>query len=367
VNICQLVADSKRQKSCFRVLLDNGTFKRLPSSGKCFDDSRVPPSISLKALFDYQKSSGDRRCVIPLRGRRILAVILANALLPFFNTPWLDREWDHTQIHFFQPMQRRELPSIAKPFLATNGFPAGRKSLPATEGPQQGDLTEEKERVHPIPSVLALGILLCELHFCQAIEVWRQNKHLTNGAVNLNTDYYAALDVLEEMEDEVSPQYYRAVEACLKGTFLPRGRQASFDSVEVQNSFYNAVVKPLEEELFYQSHVTLKDLEDMTHEANIRCWGSRGSFIISESPLSHTVRTGRLPEHRTYSHRNEISSTAVRSDEQGCGVLGEWVTGHVMYQPTHAREASLFDASFSATSKYVHYSKHCATRRMTKF
>ena len=169
VHICKCITESLHQRNCLNLLFEDGLFKRLRPQPKTFGDSQISRTVSLSALFKRQQELRDGSSVLPLKGKRILAVILATALLPFLKTPWVQPSFDHSKIQFFQPIQDGELPNITKSFLAMKRVPIiSAKERGSEIG--QAELASSKHMIHPNASVLALGILLCELHYCTPVE-----------------------------------------------------------------------------------------------------------------------------------------------------------------------------------------------------
>jgi hypothetical protein len=111
-------------------------------------------AVSLLALFNRQQELLRGESVLPLKEKRVLAVTLASALLPFLETPWLQFSFDHSKIHFFEPRRDGELPDITKPFLALEHVPI----VSARGATARDDSGASKHMVHPNASVLALGI-----------------------------------------------------------------------------------------------------------------------------------------------------------------------------------------------------------------
>jgi hypothetical protein len=116
VHICQSITESLDQRLCLSLLFENGLFKRLRPQPKTFGDPPTPRTISLSTLFKRQQGLVGGASVLPLKGKRILAFILATALLPFLETLWVRPSFTHSSIQFFQPLDG-ELPNITKPFL----------------------------------------------------------------------------------------------------------------------------------------------------------------------------------------------------------------------------------------------------------
>ncbi|KAJ3571932.1 hypothetical protein NPX13_g5207 [Xylaria arbuscula] len=134
-----------------------------------------------------------------------------------------------------------------------------------------------KHMVHPNASVLALGILLCELHYCTTLELMQKDSDTVR---NVNTDYYTSLDMLKSLEADAGIDYYLATKACLQWEYYPTGQQADFESISVQRLFYQNVVKRLEAEIFKSWRLRLEDLGSLSARENELCWGSIGREII---------------------------------------------------------------------------------------
>lgn len=238
----------------------------------------MPRTVSLSALFERQQELRGGSSVLPLKGKRILAVVLATALLPFLETPWVQPSFNHSKIQFFQPLQDGELPNITKPFLAMEQAPIISANKMDT-GNGQTDFSSNKHMVHPNASVLALGILLCELHYCRPIESWQND---TETDRNLNTDYYTSLDRLKHLEVDAGVDYYLAAKACLKWEYFPTGELTSFESASVQRLFYQNVIKRLESEIFKSWRLSLEDLNSLDSRDNELCWGPTGREVVRQ-------------------------------------------------------------------------------------
>ncbi|KAJ3555522.1 hypothetical protein NPX13_g10337 [Xylaria arbuscula] len=107
VHICQSITESLGQRNCLHLALEDGIFQRLRPQPKTFGDDRMSRAVSLSAFFMHQQQLRGSVSVLPLKGRRILAVTLAIALLPLLETPWLQPSFNHSKIQFFQPLQDR--------------------------------------------------------------------------------------------------------------------------------------------------------------------------------------------------------------------------------------------------------------------
>jgi hypothetical protein len=310
-HICQSITDSLGQANCLNFTLEDGRFERLHPQPKAFGSDRTSRTVSLSAFFKHQQELRGSLSVLPLKGKRILAVTLATALLPFLETPWLQPSFNHSKIQFFQPLQGGELPDITKPFLAMEHIP----TISAHNEDTGVSSRNSKHMVHPNASVLALGILLCELHYCTPVELMQKNSY---AAKNVNTDYYTSLDVLKTLEGDAGVDYYLATRACLQWEYLPPGQQDDFESASVQRRFYQNVVKRLENEIFKSWGLRLENLSSFNSEENKLCWGSIGREVVlhqtGETDSSDVNNGTRAVPHRSVSDVAPMSYTSFNSD-----------------------------------------------------
>lgn len=258
-------------------------------------------TMSLTALFKRQQELRGSSSALSLKGKRVLAVTLASALLPFLETPWLQPSFNHSKILFFQPLEDGQLPDITKPFIAMEHIPiitAGKRTgtnVSSSDGPNQS--------IHPNASVLALGILLCELHHLTSVELWQKD---SDAERNVNTDWYTCLDILKTLEAEAGLDYYLATKACLHWEYLPSGQDATFESETVQRLFYQNVVKRLEAEIFKSWRLRIEDLSSFDSRENENCWGSIGRDVVrletgTDEPPTDSNTGVRLPAQRSMS------------------------------------------------------------------
>ena len=222
--------------------------------------------------------------------------------------------FNHSKIQFFQPLQDGELPNITKPFLAMEHIPIISASKIDT-GDGQADSASSKHMVHPNASVLALGILLCELHFCTPVELLQND---TETARNVNTDYYTSLDILKNLEVDAGVDYYLATKACLQWEYYPTGEPADFESASVQRLFYQNVVKRLEAEIFKSWRLRLEDLGSLDSRENELCWGLIGREVVrqqtSKAESCATSNGERASPLRSASDNPSLSYTLHNSE-----------------------------------------------------
>lgn len=282
VHICQTITESLDQQNCLHLKFENGVFKRLRPQPKVFGDPHHPQMVSLSALFKRQQELPGGTSVLPHMGKRILAVVLATALLPLLETPWLQPTFNHSNIQFFQPLGQDSLPDITKPFLDLKRVPIAISNR-AVAGENEAGVDIAKHMVHPNASVLALGILLCELHYCKPIEAWQDDP---DASQTVNSAWYTSLEVLKDLEVDAGMDYYLATKACLQWEYLPAGEHTAFESASVQKLFYQNVVKRLESEIPNTWLKGLENLQSLSAYENQRCWGKNGCEVIRQ----HTAR-----------------------------------------------------------------------------
>ncbi|KAF5662747.1 intracellular serine protease [Fusarium heterosporum] len=308
-HICQSITESLGQRNCLHFALEDGTFQRLRPQPKTFSSDRISRTVSLSALFNRQQELLRGESVLPLKGKRVLAATLASALLPFLETPWLQFSFNHSKIQFFEPRQDGELPDITKPFLALEHVPTmSSRSDDIANGPNSS-----KHIVHPNASVLALGILLCELHYCTPVELMAKDP-----PKNINDSFYTCIDKLQTLEDDAGVDYYLATKACLTGEYFPTGQRADFEDVSVQRLFYQNVVKRLEAVIFKAWGIRLENLGSFDSRQNQSCWGSVGREVLrlhtSHVDISNAGNITRATPGRSMSDTVPMSYPSVPAD-----------------------------------------------------
>ncbi|KAL8658450.1 MAG: hypothetical protein Q9226_000982 [Calogaya cf. arnoldii] len=185
------------------------------------------PAVSLQTLL-YNSHH------LPLIAKRKLAVILARSLLQLHEGLWLGKEWSKQQITFFYATSNDI--DYQRPYVTTR-FDATDQAVP------------DFSLFHRNASILALGILLIEIHTGKPIEMYRSPKDLLNGTeVNANTDLTVADRVVKSLDD-CSLGYKDAIQACLDTSWVPVAQRVSLDDELTRNGLYDDVVRPLEDEV----------------------------------------------------------------------------------------------------------------------
>ena len=231
--VCDALTFSSYHDQCLQLLVEDSGVnesvwqlrslpKRLPSMGEV-------QAESLGKILH-------RAVKLPLVTKRRLAVIFAHSLLQFHDSQWLSKDWNKSQIFFF--CGPTGLLDFQRPYLSTkfNDEGSGNSTRP------------DFSRFHRNPSILALGILLIEIHTERLIESFRTR--IEEESINSNTDLLVANRVVKMMED-CSLGYRDAIQACLDTPWIPAGQRVNLEDTETRAGVYQDVIEPLEDELVY--------------------------------------------------------------------------------------------------------------------
>ena len=232
--ICDAVRDSANGH-CLHLLIEGiegeQTVRQLRPQPKRLLFLETAPAVSLHSLL-----LGSIR--LPLIVKRRLALILANSLLQFHEGVWKSREWSKGHITFCY--ESADSLDYRRPYVTTyfDSSDSERKPL-------------DLNTFHRNPSILALGILLIEIHTGSPIESFRSANDLSNGQeVNANTDWTVADRVVKSLDD-CSLGYKGAIQACLDTPWVPAGQRVSLEDPLTRSGVYSDIVQPLEDELEY--------------------------------------------------------------------------------------------------------------------
>lgn len=191
--------------------------------------------ITLSTLFHVSRPK------LTLKERRTLAVVLAHAILHYCESPWVTDDWNKEHVTFFLT---NNVPNLGKPYLSTHFRPA------ITESPSETDNMYK----HPNPALLALGILLVELHSCKSIEELASELEVDHG------NLYTAEKQLDRMRDNVFQGYTNAIQACLNIDYCGLDDLPSLNNDRFRKLVIERIVVPLEDELKVGFSVTPESL-----------------------------------------------------------------------------------------------------------
>ena len=241
-DICTLLEQGRYNGCCLRMVVDDEKLWHIKSQSKQLSFIESLPSVSLKHLLHTSAK-------LPLREKRILAVILANSLLQLCESPWLGKEWNTEDISFFY--RSTDQIDLKRPYLST-----------CFQDLQDNDDPNAMLRIHPNQSILSLGILLLEIQLGKSIESQRSSDDLIDGqTVNVNTDLTTALRLLENSVDDIYEDYRMAIQACLDCNFATADQALDLNNAEFREAVYKNIVAPLEQELYHGFKLSVKDLE----------------------------------------------------------------------------------------------------------
>ena len=240
-DICALLELAQRNNCCLGMLVDEEKLWHVKSQAKQLSFLDSLPTISLQELLQTSTK-------LPLREKRILAVVLANSSLQLCESPWFSKDWSKEDISFFYKSATHV--DLKRPYLSTSfqNFP-------------QDDDQDAMLRIHPNQSILALGILLLEIQLGKPIESQRAAEDLIDGQrANVNTDLTTALRLLEDSVDDIYEDYRTAIQACLNCNFVSPDQALDLENAEFRQAVYENIVAPLEQELYHGFKLKVKDL-----------------------------------------------------------------------------------------------------------
>lgn len=178
---------------------------------------------------------------ISRKERYSIALTLASSLLQLYSSPWIGETWSKNDIYFLKAAAGSPRPIVVdKPFITRNFTSHSLQSSVNSMSEQVGRNTSTK-------SIQALGIMLLELCFGEAIEDQSiRSKYLCDGRPNDMTDFCTAKYWLEsDALGEGGPDYAEAIRRCL---FCAFGRKSTdLEDDELRAAIYTEVVEPLED------------------------------------------------------------------------------------------------------------------------
>lgn len=182
------------------------------------------PCVTLGTVFNQSEAA-------LLKAKRSLAVVLAKSLLRIGDSPWLTNNWNKNDVVF---LSDGKVDPTMMPYVTT------RFKKPVINGSQTSGN-------HPNASVLALGILLLELHHWKGIEQFTPSRAIPNGKGNGETDLVMAVGALESFRDDLPYNYRNVIDACVYCGFAD-GPQVSLQDDTFRQGVQDYIIGPLVEE-----------------------------------------------------------------------------------------------------------------------
>jgi hypothetical protein len=241
-SVCTLIKEAYEHNYSLELVFDGERlWQTRPTRSRVV--LRPEIGIPLKTLLGDSES----RLKLKLKESRILAVVLAHAILHYCESPWLSNNWNKEHVNFFATTMG---PDLMRPYLVTQFEP-----LSETAEEASGNMYS-----HPSPALLSLGILLLELYMAKPIESLWEEDDMENGMEGINTNWITAEKLLEKMGDDLYEGYRSAIQACLNVDYVGTEDSFSLDDEGFRKLVYERVVVPLEDELENGFRITPADL-----------------------------------------------------------------------------------------------------------
>ena len=200
--------------------------------------SQYTETVTLGSLISQSRRPGEpgvEKARVSRLERYSIAATLASSLLQLYNSPWVGESWCKNDIYFVRAAEGS--PIFDRPYL-TRRF---KSSL-------GGDsIVSGTVRDNSVKSIEALGIMLLELCFGEAIEdqPFRKKYLGADGQPNDMTDFCTAKQWWQDHAlGEGGPEFHTAIRRCLFCAFAPKS--TSLEDDELCAALYSEVVEPLE-------------------------------------------------------------------------------------------------------------------------
>ncbi|KXH67322.1 extracellular alkaline serine protease [Colletotrichum salicis] len=172
--------------------------------------------------------------------RLTIAYLVANAVWQFYDSTWMHKEWSKDTIHFMFERRGNTAKAIYvnEPFLSTR--------FDAAEPPSKDRM---KFQYHPLPKILALGIMMLEIELGLDIEGHHQNRpefYDVHDNLTVNANHIIAMEIFKTSdlwgERETFEPFKELIGACL--TADPFRSMAENPGL-IRDAIYKHVVAPL--------------------------------------------------------------------------------------------------------------------------
>ncbi|KAN0110098.1 hypothetical protein V8E51_006485 [Hyaloscypha variabilis] len=247
-DVCGLIQSSATKGTYVRVTVSSKILqsqnKIRGRTGLFTSKPRIPLVPLIRAM--ETKNSGNifrRSPVLKGEHKAILAVIFAYSLWHLIRRsdmcddvwnegPWLAKRLDEGALFFLRTTDQHV--DIGRPYLVT-------------DFDQNDNFSDDCP--HPSPAVFSFAMILIYLYCADEFLSLRENIVSLEGREIPNTDYFAAVKLLDEpgFKQDVQSVYRKVITACLVGELVDD--LAGMDEPIIQRSFLQQVVVPLKEEL----------------------------------------------------------------------------------------------------------------------
>ncbi|KAF4470159.1 hypothetical protein FALBO_2934 [Fusarium albosuccineum] len=208
-----------------------------------FEESQEPsrqwqldrPSISLSRLLEEVSASNSD---FTEKRKEVLSWLLAKAVWQYYASPWMHQPWDKESVHFLSERRKTDEGHITgiyvnEPLLSVSIIPnqgeikkdQGGRGQETRHIPYRGQCRSPflVRPLHPVPKILALGIMLIEIQLGRRIEsLYGEDewpKYCPRGNPNQNTNYKICRDLIAKpafFEDMADP-----LEALIRNCIQP--------------------------------------------------------------------------------------------------------------------------------------------------
>jgi nucleoside phosphorylase len=189
--------------------------------------------------------------------KRVMGVTLARCILHLFEGPWLQGCMSIDDIYVYCRIENDQPhPIFDKVFVAT------RFGKPGNEG----GATTGTYKIHPFPTILALGIILIELELGEDLSDIKKHSMFTSKK---GQPFYLARYLLKEFQKHftLDSGLIRAVKFCIDRASFSRFDTLDSNSLLLNQEFidiyYENIVRPLEQDLVRGAHWTWDQVDEL--------------------------------------------------------------------------------------------------------
>ncbi|OTA01477.1 hypothetical protein A9Z42_0018300 [Trichoderma parareesei] len=220
------------------------------------------------------------------KSKRILSLIIGYAVLHLDGTHWLQRSWGSADIKFFQttshktPLQPYIQVNLSKPNTAAD-------SACPTKDYDDKDV-DELDSGHRCPALIALAVVLMEVHFAKPLERLAQISGVPLETRCRRVTLQDVVDVLDGVEDNEVKGWRNeipedsamliAIDNCLTPELWEDDQGDVLDSRTLKSRIYDRVIRLLEQHLTSGfSTIPLDGVDGYAKQMDFAQWGQRFS------------------------------------------------------------------------------------------
>lgn len=270
---------------CLNLELEDGELYKIQSTKTRFTSDELTNAVSLGQLI----SSGTMG--LGEKVKRVLAVLLAYAVLHHYGGSWLGPSWGRDNVFFMKSAAAIAL----RPYIFTRvERTAQLQPVALLEDSDLDDLDPDEIPIHPYPDLVTLGTILLEIYEAKPIEALAAHFGIVEEE-NINAKWFVADEVYGKIRGDLPDNYREAVNACLDPNFGSSADDSDRAEQEIEDfrrQIYMEVVKPLEDELDqgFGKSVSIDDLDIAAETMDLSSWGQtferRVPTQVEVSPLA---------------------------------------------------------------------------------